>query len=253
VWKKSDPSKRCKIPFRCRSWRHEGECRLWKGAQDFVRCREAIEQHENWSHICLTFEQFDRKLDDAVFRKTLRCWSKLRKRLTRQYGKLLYIQTWEIHRSGWPHCHIAASNQSIHANYYHHPKTTFNHLIRKHARASGFGGQGWCEPIRDQEAMAGYLAKLCRELTGTGKAYQIPINAPKNFRRLRASVRLLPPCLRDEDLTGILHLFPLPEQELSTLDNTGISGREEINFSIENRAEYQERLTPAGWVTEGLE
>jgi hypothetical protein len=253
VWKISDPSKRMLIPFHCRSWRHEGECRLWKGAQDFVRCRDAMAEHDSWNHVCLTFAQAGKKLEDSVFRGGLSCWAKLRKRLTREYGKILYIQTWEVHRSGWPHVHLALSNKLIHSSYNEHPKTTFNNLMQDHAVESGFGKQGWCEPLRDKTAMAGYLGKLCRELTGRGKAYQIPIQAPKNFRRLRSSRALLPPCLKDPDLTGILRKYPLPEMIPGSLVNTGISGRTAETYTIENREVYRQKLTADGWITEGLD
>lgn len=62
--------------------------------------------------------------------------------------------------------------------------------------------------MRSQERMAQYLRKKASELVGGGKkSYQIPINAPPRFRRLRASCKLLPPIHHNPDWTGELHLY----------------------------------------------
>lgn len=215
VWKKSAPEERCRVPFKCRSWRHEGDCRLWKGAQDFSRIKEAIESLDHWSHICLTYGQFGRTLTAKVFRGAIDQWAKLRKRLIREFGDIKYIQTWEVHRSGWPHVHIAISNVDIFNLATDKPRVNFRKLIRDHAVPCNFGFIGWLERLKSKAAMAGYLVKLARELTGRGKDFQIPVNAPHHFRRLRASVRLLPPVLKDPDISGVLH-FCRADGELLT-------------------------------------
>ena len=61
--------------------------------------------------------------------------------------------------------------------------------------------------------MAGYLTKLARELTGAGVKSQVPVNAPRHFRRIRASAKLLPPRKKNPDITGILHKMPLPSAD----------------------------------------
>jgi hypothetical protein len=83
------------------------------------------------------------------------------------------------------------------------------------AVACGFGPIGWLEPLRSQEAMAGYFVKLARELTGEKDNLQIPIEAHAHFRRLRASVRLLPPPLKNPDMTGLLHFCRLDGEILT--------------------------------------
>ena len=64
--------------------------------------------------------------------------------------------------------------------------------LKKLAVKAGFGEVLWVEPVRDSEAMAGYMTKLSRELTGASRKDQVPVNAPRHFRRLRASRGLLP-------------------------------------------------------------
>jgi hypothetical protein len=209
VWPRDDPQRSKIVPFKCRSWRHAGECRLWKGAQDFVRMKEAMEKYDYWSHVNLTFEQPVGKNMDYLFRKGKDLWAKLRKRLNRRLKPMKYIQTWEVHRSGVPHLHVALMSVKLFESAICDPWDNWEWLLQTDAVECGFGPVGWCERLDSKEAMAGYLGKLARELTEGGKEYQIPWNAPKNFRRLRASVRLLPPPVRNPDITGILHFAKL--------------------------------------------
>jgi len=204
TWPKLEPGNVQSSPFRCGSWRHEGPCRQFKGAQDFVRIRQAIEENTSWMHIVLTYPTWKSTDVVALYRQGLHDWSKLRKRTQRRYGNYKYIQVWEQTRKGYPHCHMAVSCTQLFEACSTDPIWNFHTLLREHAVDCGFGRIGWCDAIRDSGAMAGYLAKLCREMTGKGKAYQIPTNAPKGFRRLRASVRLLPPVDKNPDITGFL-------------------------------------------------
>lgn len=216
VWPKDNPEGEKYVPFRCCSWRHKGECRRWKGSQDFARVKEAILAHDHWLHVVLTY-QYTPDLDiQALFRRGLHDWAKLRKRTQRRYGNYLYIQTWEVTRKGCPHCHMSVSNselwhaaESIPPGADYHvrqkiAKRNWINLLQKQAVACGFGEVGWISRIRNAGEMAGYLTKLARELTGTGKEYQIPVDAPAHFRRLRASVGLLPPIHHNPDWTGEL-------------------------------------------------
>lgn len=205
TWPVDQPEERVSHTFRCRSWRCQGECRQWKGAQDFARIKIAMESREHWCHMVMTYRHGAGQPTAKTFRECVLHWSKFRKRLTREYGEIKYIQTWEVHRSLWPHCHIAISNPFLQKACAWHPKTNWIKLLLRSASECGFGYVGWLEPIRSTGQMAGYLSKVFRELTGTGKDYQIPLNAPKNFRRLRASVRLLPPPIKNPDITGMLH------------------------------------------------
>jgi hypothetical protein len=227
VWPKDHPEQATQVPFKCRSWRHGGDCRLWKGAQDFARIKEAMEKHSHWSHLCLTFQNQSKSTPFELFKVAIYCWSRLRKRIIREYGDIQYIQTWERHKSGFPHVHIALSNIEMYEREFSGGKETFDELIRNHAVESGFGKRGWLEPLRDQSAFAGYLTKLARELTGRGKDYQIPTNAPKHFRRLRASVGLLPPKHKNPDITGMLQFC-----SHTAMDIKNRSGDPEMSFEM---------------------
>lgn len=169
-----------------------------------MRIKEGIERLTHWCHCVLTYRQRNRLLDAKAFRDGVVHWSRMRKRLNYHFGDIKYIQTWERHKSGWPHVHLAISNVEIYKMCEYDKTENFTRLFEDHATSSGFGPRGSLEPIRTGAQMAGYLVKKARELTGGGKEYQIPTNAPPHFRRLRASRGVLPPILKNEDYTGEL-------------------------------------------------
>ena len=227
VWDKAgDRTSAKRIPFRCRSWRHEGACREWCGACDFVRCSEAIASRQHWSFLTLTFKhrEWKRHRLDLLFRFGYYAWSALRKRLYRECGRIWYIQTWEIHKSQYPHCHVAISNENVrrHADECYLWESVYGNVATPWKRnwlepaveQVGFGNVCDLRPIWDGSGVAGYLAKLARELTGAGTKHQVPINAPRHFRRLRASKGLLPKRLKDEHITGALVKLPIDELEI---------------------------------------
>lgn len=217
IWRKDGTGDKIIIPYACRSWRHEGDCRQWCGAQDFERCRIGMEKHTFWLHVRMGFFQRRRRLDYRIFRSGLICWDKMRKRITRKFGPFKYIQTWEAHKSGWPHIHLAVSNATLFHLCTGKPEVDFQVLLGSHAVDCGFGREGWLEPLKSKTAFAGYLTKLANELTGGGKEYQVPVKAPMHFRRLRASVGLLPPRFKNEDMTGMLKRIPMPTDQENSL------------------------------------
>lgn len=221
IWPRLDPAAQIMQPFRCRSWRHAGECRTFKGQQDFARICEAIEAHGHWSHVCLTYRHTTRTLSNAYFRQAVHDWAMLRKRTKRRYKEYKYIQVWEMTRKGCPHCHMAVSNEQLFGELYNVPlgltkterdmigQTNFDNTLGPAALECGFGKVGFIAPIQSGPGMAEYLAKLSAELTGHKKDYQTPIWAPPHFRRLRATRGLLPPIHKNPDMTGELIRAPL--------------------------------------------
>lgn len=191
-------------PFRCHSWRHEGECQRWCGAIDFVRIAAALQAHRNWTYCVLTYPHRDYANVDDLFRAGKDQWNLLRKRLNRQYGKFLYIQTWEVHKDLYPHVNVTISNQKLYREAVEWGRHENPKWLQSHAIPSGFGKQCWAEPIRNSERMAGYLVKLGLELTGQAVKNQTPINAPRHFRRIRTSKGLLPKREKNPDITGQL-------------------------------------------------
>jgi hypothetical protein len=191
-WKIKKPGRVHLRPFKCNSWRHEGECREKAGARDFVRCKEAMESKDSWVYAVLTFDPSEWKGEYQAYRGGGKLWNRLRTILCRKYGKLDYIQTWEATKKGWPHVNIVINNEQILKECEGDGWKKFRQDLKRMAVRAGFGKVLWVEPVRDPVEMAGYITKLSRELTGASRKDQVPVNAPRHFRRLRASRGLLP-------------------------------------------------------------
>jgi len=221
------------ICFKCRSWRHRGPCRLWRGAQDFVRIKKAMGKYKGWLYFVLTFDPEKSKNEWAAYRSGIHKWNRLRMKFRRRFGKPEYIQTWESTRKGLPHVNVVVHNEALIAYYREDPKR-FERELKDMATSAGFGWQLYVEEVRTSDAMAGYLVKLARELVGAAHKDQVPENAPRHFRRIRASQGLLEPAYHNPDLTGGLILLPLVEAQER---QKGVERLERIGQNILSTAE----------------
>lgn len=230
---KEDNSSPKPVIWKCRSWRHAGECRMYKGAQDFCRVRDAIEDWSHWVYVVLTFSQKEWWDWKAQYYCSAAYWSCLRLRLRRKYGKIPYIQTWERHKKQGIHANVLLTHWEIHQQVsLDYARNGGNHdaifqdknswvkaVLSPMAESCGFGPRCSAQPLSNNNngAMANYLVKLATELTGAGVKNQIPVDAPPHFRRLRASPKLLPPVMRG-DMSGYLVCLPmeriLPDGEI---------------------------------------
>jgi hypothetical protein len=92
------------------------------------------------------------------------------------------------------------------------------------AQSCGFGWQCYADILSGQAGgLAGYLAKKAQELVGasTKPGDQIPYDAPRHFRRLRASRGCLPPVAKGE-YTGQLVFGPLPGEIVAETENPNV-------------------------------
>lgn len=223
--------------FRCRSWRCV-KCAPAVNRRDAERIEKALGPVPLDQVLFLTFT-FDRNryatAGDA-WRACRDCWKNLRDALAYRYGKgegrltkkatLCYVQTWEQHRDGWPHVHVLLWSAELaravrkHGSYQRvvrgEPRPMWrwsSQVLRACAIAAGFGPILDVQfPHRDRGALAGYLVKLASELTGSAKKDQTPINAPKGFRRIRATPKFLEPARRSMgEYVGELLLAPFDQ------------------------------------------
>lgn len=216
VWDPLNPSETNKhIPWSCRSWRHEGPCRRWKGSQDFARVAEGMKRLRHWTYVVLTFAQKDWPDKWEQYRAGVVLWSRLRKRFVRKWGKINYIQTWERHKKGGCHVNVAIANSALYSATMEDFRKVKTKWLEPHATSVGFGVRTWIEPIEGTQGMAGYLTKLSRELTGAEGKEQIPEDAPPHFRRIRASQKTLPPPNKS-NLTGKMRFCTLESWEQSS-------------------------------------
>lgn len=207
LWKKSNPADQINVPFTCRTWRHEGPCQRFKGAQDFVRMKEGLFKHEGWVYMVLTYE--DRRGSVAnAYRKIGRQFQHFRQWIQRNYAAagetLQYIALIEQHRDGYPHVNVL-----VHCRRFVDEALKdwqkLRKRVRRHAMATGFGKVFYLAPMKNQEAMAAYFVKLCGEVS---KMSQAPMKAPSKFQRFRSSNGLLPPIRKDPEYTGELVQVP---------------------------------------------
>ena len=166
--------------------------------------------------LTLTFDPARWKDADTAWRHSRDCWKRLRDHLAYRYGmghgrdrskaQVLYVQTWEQHKNGWPHVHVLvycpeiAKDVRARGHYWkaseqRHVWRWQRQVLQELAIASGFGWR--CDvdfPRKDRGSVAGYLVKIASELTRSdSKSDQAPVAAPKGFRRLRSSVGFLEP------------------------------------------------------------
>lgn len=212
TWDAADGGNPVVRPFTCRSWRHAGPCRQWCGSVDFARIAHALKRFHHWTYLVLTYPRRDYPDTDALFRAGKTHWHALAKRIRKIDKKFRYIQTWEVHKSMWPHVNVTVASRAFQDLMGAQPNHENPPLLRKLATASGFGKQCWAEPIRGAQAMAGYLTKLGMELTQSSVKDQTPVNAPPHFRRIRASRNTLPPREKNDTITG--QLFNVPEGDI---------------------------------------
>lgn len=222
TWKKESGEDPRAIPYTCRSWRHAGGCREWCGACDFARVLQAIDSHPHWTYLILTYPHQEWPDVSKLFRFGVVSWSRLRKRFNYEFGDILYIQTWEVHRSMYPHVNVVVSNRDLHERASRCVWDTKANVVEPMAKACGFGHVKWVEPLIDSQRMAGYITKLGLELTGSHHKNQTPVNAPKHFRRIRASRGLLPKRVKDDTITG--QLFKVAMEKLQDSMNRVSSG-----------------------------
>lgn len=192
--------------------------------------------------VTLTFDRTHHVSAAPAWRHARACWKRFRDSLVYELGcgvgrskvkaRLVYVQVWEQHESGWPHLHallispeLARRVRAKGSYEKPHYKTGaprpiwrfVRQTIRPIAVAAGFG------PIADlqfvdsrREAMAGYLVKVARELTeATGKD-QRPLYAPIHFRRLSSTPSLLESLKKaSEEFTGAIVPHSLDEAPLA--------------------------------------
>lgn len=126
----------------------------------------------------------------------------------RRDARIDYVQTWEQHRSGWPHVHAVVWAPEIARDVRRRGHYAgidargesrdmwrwARQVLAPLAIRSGFGRIVDVQfPRKNKEALAGYLVKLAGELTGSHRKDQTPVEAPRGFRRLRATPKWLEP------------------------------------------------------------
>jgi hypothetical protein len=203
-------------PFRCRSWR----CRRcsWEVArEDYRRVEHAACSRGWWLYVVLTFDPSQWSTPWECYLGASKLWNdRLSKVLSRQYGRIEYLQTWERTRRGWPHMNLLLRSSDLEDEVKKLPDerrftpegdhgrgrlahwTAWRRWMTDAAPRAGFGKRVWVEIVDSRESMAAYLVKVAQEFSRSAfkDGDQRPLGAPPHFRRLRASRGLLPKRMR---------------------------------------------------------
>lgn len=210
-----------RICWKCRSWRHQGECARHVARRDFARISEAFgrETPSSLVYLVLTLDQAKDQAHGmtpiAAYRSLVRRWQSLRQWLQRQFGRVGYVATVEQHRTGWPHLNVVVSCADFAAAIRAEDRKNgiAPGWLKGAAVRAGFGYRAWAEAPRDAEELAGYLVKLAHRESLMGevaKLSQLPLASPPGTRRLRSSRAFLPPSTSSTgEWTGELKKFSL--------------------------------------------
>ncbi len=126
--------------------------------------------------------------------------------MRRSFGDFIYVQTVEQHRRGFPHVNMLfrlSSDFEINDDECERLRARW---FVPNAVSCGFGKMLSMEIAHgDGSAVANYVAKTGTTTIGeVTKISQAPIAAPKGFRRLRSSYKLLKPINKANDWTGVI-------------------------------------------------
>jgi len=233
TWKPGDPSSKKRIPYQCGSWKCV-HCQPHAGHVLFARLQEAWATLDpiGTVFVVLTLDpEWHREARHDLagvyreFSKRQNRWMKrLRRYLIDRYGVDMgnrWASVTECHRTGVPHVNIAIHHRAWALDLRREQQaaraaglTEFQAIqaepeLLRHAEECGFGWRCTIEANRDDnvEAITGYLVKGVKradKMHGEiAKLSQLPVMAPKNFRRLRAGVGFVPPKHKG-DCTGTI-------------------------------------------------
>lgn len=193
-----------RVCWKCRSWRHAGDCARQVARKDFARISEAFsrEKPESLVYLVLTLDQSRDEGSGltaiSAYRTLVRRWQTLRQWMGRHFGKVGYVATVEQHRTGWPHLNVVVSCEGFAKAIREEDKKNgiAPGWLKGAAVRAGFGYRAWAEAPKNHRELAGYLVKLAHRESLSGevaKLSQLPLASPPGTRRLRSSRSFLPP------------------------------------------------------------
>lgn len=235
LWKKSDPNQKAYVCYACRSWRCAGDCARANAAQLFARLTASIARVPDfWCFLTLTLDPKRFTSRESMYKRVGKMWANFRKSLKYEFGYDEFFLAFEVSvRAKALHIHAIVRSKNLFAAVSPTPlevvekgkptegaANVWKTWLKPTAIACGFGFKCDVSAVRDQAAMSGYLVKASAigELTHTEKKDQLPVDAPKGFRRIRASKGFLVPKLKNEDLSGELIKKPVEHLQAQEFD-----------------------------------
>jgi hypothetical protein len=244
TWRLDNPSMVTRRPYTCNSWRCPYGCATHQSHVLFARLEQAFDgvPLEEIVFLVLTFpgiehgrrgkslQELYRQISTAQ-RKLQKRWRRLLERDGGEDFKSRWVAVVEQHASGVPHLNVLIHSRSL-ANEVIASKRALlmtgaskklrEHLMitgrwLDHVMDSGFGEHSSWD-IAEHDRAAGhsrqkvfsYLAAVAKRADRThrelAKKSQLPLVAPKGFRRVRSGRHFLPPKNKNPNVSGTIVL-----------------------------------------------
>jgi hypothetical protein len=206
-WKKNGAREIMVKRFVCGSWRCP-YCAIKVAQRDYVRIKKAVlDNPGQWLFSVFTFNPKEYSDSNKAYDAISSNMGKLLKRMRREFGRELFIQTVEQHAKGWPHVNmIFKFKDKTFVDEKDVEKFRARWLV-PNAKDCGFGKIVSCElAYGDASGVADYIAKTGLRMVGEiAKESQVPINSPIGTRRLRSTQGLLAPIAKGSgEFTGAI-------------------------------------------------
>lgn len=156
-------------------------------------------------------------------RRTVERWMKRARRQLTKMGMRAFGSEWcatvEAHRSDVPHVNLLIAcpdwarwvaeryEAKRIAGLSHREATLLDEPFSSHLEPCGLGVRSTAEVPRGKDSVSGYITKLASRADVHGemaKKSQLPLKAPKGFRRLRSGRRFLPARRKNPDVSGTI-------------------------------------------------
>jgi hypothetical protein len=128
------------------------------------------------------------------------------KKIERAYGKIIGVQAVEQHRNGYPHVNFVFKFQDIHGIDKEFVNSFLKRFLTPEAVKCGFGRMISADLVIEGEMdkVLSYVSKTGLSIISgeTNKDSQVPMEAPKGFRRLRSIRNFLKEAKRESEYTG---------------------------------------------------
>lgn len=182
----------------CNSWRCP-LCNRKVGARDYRRLLEAFKARDINNAVALTItlnqgkEQIrgiNAKRSYDVLTDKIKA---LIKSLRKHYGDIEYVYCVEAHESGWGHANLTAFNKEMADDARLSGDMISPPWLQGHIKKTKLGGV-YSKLVYSYEGLAGYTIKtaygdsLIGQISEMNKPSQLPLDAPKGFRRIKTSV-----------------------------------------------------------------
>jgi hypothetical protein len=230
----------------CKTWKCP-ICASYVRAVNYCQVRDTLKQYElssifyavNTVSSTVLTNVLDINADES-YEYVYKCWKRMYQRIRRHYSDIKMIQTVERQGNKYAHLNNIFVSKQLSEDWIASPLTVSS-WYNKISQEAGFGHMTSFAPVDNVEGMASYITKISNkgddgstvnQSSHITKLTQLPLNAPKGFRRLRSSkgflVRRLKGMSKD---SGVEYKFIRGHAELLSVMQQS-AARHDEKFSV---------------------